>query len=165
MMRRLMVFGMCAQLSGLCICARFGAWDDMRAGSLVLLLLALTTMEIKAPADGILLHGPIEGATERVFKKGSQVNAHAAVVSIATPGDMIVTLSVSAKEVLRLKVGLTVKIKPDAIGADEIETTVAYVSALPRKGNFLVRCDLPEGTPAALLGTGGAVTIELPEAK
>ncbi|MEN8150741.1 MAG: HlyD family efflux transporter periplasmic adaptor subunit [Planctomycetota bacterium] len=124
---------------------------------------ALTTMEIKAPCDGILLHGPIEGALSRAFQPGAQVNAMAAVVSIATPGDLLVSLSVPAKEILRVKTGLAVRIQPEAVGAVKIETTITYVSALPKGGKLVVRCALPEGTPAAMLGTSAAVRILLPE--
>ena len=68
----------------------------------------LGTMVIKAPADGILLHGPLEGALSRAFKPGSQVNAFEAVVSVAKPGDLVLSFTVPAKEILRVKKGLIV---------------------------------------------------------
>jgi len=125
----------------------------------------LATMEIRAPVSGVLLHGPLTGATARVFKPGNAVNAGDAVISIATPGDLIAVLSVPARETLRLEVGTPVRLKPEAAGAEPIETEVTYVSPLPKGGNFVVRCRLPDTTPAGLLGTAVTAKILIDEAK
>jgi len=125
----------------------------------------LSTMEIRAPADGILLHGPLEGATGRLFKPGTQVNAGAAVISIAQPGNLVAELTVPAKEALRLRAGTAVRITPDAIGAKKVESQIGHRTLLPTGGNFTIRCELPGGAPAGLLGTACAATIVLDEAK
>jgi len=125
----------------------------------------LATMEIKAPADGVLLHGPLEGATGRVFKPGTQVSVEAAVISVVTPGDLVVVLTVPAKEGLRLVVGTTVSIQPDAVGAEKFETRIAHRTLLPKGGNYTVRCEVPAGVPAGLLGTAVAAKIVLEETK
>ena len=78
----------------------------------------LATMEIRAPVSGVLLHGPLTGATARAFKPGDAVNAGDAVISIAAPGDLIAVLSVPAREALRLEVGTPVRLKPEAAGAE-----------------------------------------------
>jgi hypothetical protein len=137
---------------------------EKRKRSLKRLEALLEGLTIRAPADGILLHGPLRGGASRRFLPGTSVNVAEGVVSIADPSSLVAVLFVPSKEMLRLTAGSKVEITPDVTGAEAIEAKIDRISALPGTAGFEIRCHLPTGTSPRLFGATLKASIVLEQA-
>jgi multidrug resistance efflux pump len=93
-------------------------------------------MTVRAPVDGTLLHGPAEGAIDRVFAPRAVVAAQSAVASIIDPESLVAAVMIPVREALRLSPGQTAVISPEAAGAAPVPAVVRKVAPLPRGANF-----------------------------
>lgn len=138
--------------------------EDRRKG-VAELAADLSDFTLRAPCQGVLLHGDRDGALDRKLKRGDQLGAEAVAFVIVVPESLEARLSVPAAEILRVAPGQTVRMKPTATGVDEVEGVIATRNILPRSGRvpFVVKPSAPFAP--ALLGVAVKGKVILKEVK
>jgi len=96
----------------------------------------LDRLTLRAPHDGIVLHGTVE---ERVavtlLKRHAVVMPHAAILTIARPGPLKARFSLKEKDRFRIEAGMAVTVLPEALADRRFAGSLEPVSGFPLPDN------------------------------
>jgi multidrug efflux pump subunit AcrA (membrane-fusion protein) len=121
----------------------------------------LEGMVVRAPASGMLLHGPARGSLGRRFDVGHQVNPVEPVITVVESAEVSAVFTLPAGRRLELQPGLSVVARPAPEGAGELEGKVHRIAPFPSGGEYRVEVRLDPPPPFELAGTEVKGTVLL----
>jgi len=94
---------------------------------------------VRAPRDGILLHGKADSAEEKKLVKGGAVPMNDTIFTIASPGKLRARFTVPEADTLRLRGGMPASVKPSSMPDRSIAAKVEPLDVFPssRQGENL----------------------------
>ncbi|MBI4604337.1 MAG: HlyD family efflux transporter periplasmic adaptor subunit [Planctomycetes bacterium] len=96
----------------------------------------LERMAIRAPHDGVVIHGALEEKVAvSVLKRHQAIQAHQPIVTVADPGALKVRFNLKEKDRYRLSAGMGAAIVPEAIPDRRLAGSVEPVSGFPLPDN------------------------------
>lgn len=127
----------------------------------------LDRLAIKSPADGVVyygrwLAGKWSGAADmqQKLRPGGQVTPHEVLLTIASPGKLLVRAALPEKDYAQVKVGAAGQLIPKAAPESKLEVKVQEVSAAPlAEGQFSAMLDIAGETAGLAPGMTGQVKI------
>jgi len=120
---------------------------------------------VHSPRRGILLHGAAEDAPWGRLEKGSQLKNKAVFATVADPKQLQVVTNIPEADILKIKSGTAVEVKPDAAKDVKLLGRIE-VEYLPSKGNvFKATVQLPEADLRIRPGFTCKASVILEEAR
>ena len=121
----------------------------------------LDAMTVRAPRDGIVLHGSDVTDLKR-HEAGDRLNPKQAFLTVVDPSVLTIRFQVPAKSLLRLATGQALEATPKVDGAKVLEgrvDTISLFASSDQKVTLLGTIRLPEPSPGAIGGIACSVKL------
>ncbi len=94
---------------------------------------------VRAPRDGILLHGKADSAEEKKLEKGGSVPMNSTIFTVAAPGKLRARFTIPEASALEARGGMSAALKPVALPDENLKGSLEPLDLLPssRQGENL----------------------------